>query len=87
MNKQATLDTDGNALKLGALYSCIINTRHGHTEHGRLVRYCGKDLQGGHPLFADANTWNECLISGDGLMLQLAPAIDPTTEGWAKLPE
>lgn len=87
MAKQAMLDTDGKPLKLGALYSCIINTRHGHTEHGRLVRYCGKDVQNGDQLFADADTWNECSISGDGLMSQIAPVVDPTSEGWAKLEE
>ncbi|MBX8557006.1 hypothetical protein K5D56_25435 [Pseudomonas cichorii] len=73
------LDTDERPLEIDASYCCVTK-RHGHTEHGQLVRYCGRDAESGRGLFADADTWAECSTQGDGLMAQLSPLIHPTTQ-------
>jgi hypothetical protein len=84
MAKEPMLDTEGKALEVGAMYCCV-SQRNGYTDFGRLVRYCGKDVESGRELFADADTWEECSIYGEGLAPQLCPAVDPTTQGWPKL--
>lgn len=56
MAKEPMLDTEGKALEVGAMYCCV-SQRNGHTDFGRLVRYCGKDVESGRELFADADTW------------------------------
>lgn len=84
MATEPMLDTEGNALEIGAMYCCV-SKRNGHTDYGRLVRYCGIDVYSRRELFADADTWEECLIHGDGLPPQLDPAVDPTTQSWPKL--
>lgn len=84
MANEPMLDTEGKALKVGAMYCCV-SQRNGYTDFGRLVRYCGKDVESGRELFADADTWEECSIHGEGLAPQLCPAVDPTTQGWPKL--
>lgn len=84
MATEPMLDTEGKALKVGAMYCCVSQC-NGSTDYGRLVRYCGKDVELGHELFADADTWEECSIHGDGLAHQECPEVDPTTQGWPKL--
>ncbi|WP_235582935.1 hypothetical protein, partial [Pseudomonas aeruginosa] len=84
MATEPMLDTEGKALKVGAMYCCV-SPRNGYTDFGRLVRYCGKDVESGRELFADADTWEECSIHGEGLAPQLCPAVDPVTQGWPKL--
>ncbi|MDH4602385.1 hypothetical protein [Pseudomonas syringae] len=84
MDTKLMLDTEGKALKIGAMYCCV-SQRNGYADYGRLVRYCGKDAESGRELFADADTWEECSIHGEGLAPQLWPAVDPTTQGWPEL--
>ncbi len=84
MSTESLLDTEGKALKVGAMYCCVTK-RNGYSDYGRLVRYCGKDAELGRELFADADSWQECSIHGEGLVPQLGPTVDPTTQGWPKL--
>ncbi len=83
MAQQALLDTDGNPLVIGMMYCCVTDMDD-YVLHGALVRYCGKDHTG-RELFADADTWDECDIYGDGLLAQQDPVIDPATKGWPAL--
>ena len=84
MATKPMLDTEGKALKVGAMYCCVTQC-NAYTDYGRLVRYCGKDVESGREFFADADTWEECTILGEGLASQLCPAVDPTTQGWSEL--
>lgn len=69
-------DTDGNPLKIGALYCCRHYDYNDNPYFGLLVRYVGEVI------FADADTWEEIDPEYDELVLQNSPAIDPKTKGW-----
>lgn len=84
MTSNRMLDTDDNPLTIGALY-CIVTNYGKPTDYGDLVRFCGYVPESDQPLFADANTWEEHSIDGYGVLLQIAPVIDPTTQGWPPL--
>lgn len=84
MTSEPMLDTEGKALQVGAMYCCVTE-RDDYTDHGLLVRYCGKDADTGREVFADADTWEERRIEGYGLAPQLCPPVDPKTQGWPDL--
>lgn len=89
MYSKPILDTEKQPLEVGAMYCCVTEIRQSngeqYTDFGILVRYCGRDLESGRSLFADADTWDECDIHGDGLQRQQCPVVLPTSQGWAQL--
>lgn len=88
MDSKTMLDTENHPLEVGAMYCCVTEAHpsngESHTDFGILVRYCGRDHDTGRPLFADADTWDECDIHGDGLLRQQCPVVSPTSQGWAQ---
>lgn len=79
-------DSDGNELQAGAMYCCADSSDDGTTNYNELVRFIGYQNVCGenYPVFANADTWEDCTPMYESLVRQRAPVIDPASQGWGK---